>query len=65
MVRTDVSEERFTSIFRAGESRREYREQVAATGRKSRALSLYRKRGLGSGPVETVQVGRVGSGEVK
>jgi hypothetical protein len=31
MVRTDVSEERIASIFRAGESRREYSEQVAAT----------------------------------
>jgi hypothetical protein len=31
LVRTDVSEERITSIFRAGESRREYSEQVAAT----------------------------------
>jgi hypothetical protein len=30
MVRTDVSEERIASIFRAGESRREYSEQVAA-----------------------------------
>jgi hypothetical protein len=32
MVRTDVSEERIASIFRAGESRREYSEQIAATG---------------------------------
>jgi hypothetical protein len=30
MVRTDVSEERIASIFRAGESRREYSEQVVA-----------------------------------
>jgi hypothetical protein len=31
MVRTEVSEERIASIFRAGESLREYTEQVAAT----------------------------------
>jgi hypothetical protein len=30
LVRTDVSEERIASIFRAGESRREYSERVAA-----------------------------------
>jgi hypothetical protein len=48
VVRTDVSEERIASIFRAGESRREYSEQVAAIGRESRAsraLSIYRKGG--------------------
>jgi hypothetical protein len=47
VVRTDVSEERVASIFRAGESRREYREQVAATGRESGANSLYWRGGLG------------------
>jgi hypothetical protein len=31
VVGTDVSEERIASIFRAGESRREYSEKVAAT----------------------------------
>jgi hypothetical protein len=42
VVRTDISEERIASIFRAGESRRKYSEQAAATGRESRALSIYR-----------------------
>jgi hypothetical protein len=45
VVRTTVSEERITSIFREGESQREYSELVAATGRESRAPSIYRRGG--------------------
>jgi hypothetical protein len=46
VVRTDVSEERIASNFRAGELRLEYSEQVDATGRESRAFSIYRKGGV-------------------
>jgi hypothetical protein len=44
MVRTDVSEERIASIFRAGESRREYSEQVANTPQYCSPYNRFSKR---------------------
>jgi hypothetical protein len=52
VVRTDVSEERIASIFRAGESWREYSEQVAATTTRHQIpeefLHIHRRENLKS-----------------